>query len=78
MKVTVVDKIQKKYQYTLTEQISKNFDTEFKPQLTPKQMLSLGIFGGIYMRECTKEFPQDWFTKAKFATGNTQASKLNH
>ncbi|MBC7982111.1 hypothetical protein H7X65_03480 [Candidatus Parcubacteria bacterium] len=77
-KVTIHDRMQKKYQYELSEPVGKNFDIEFKPQLTPKQMLSLGIFGGIYMRDCTKEFPQDWFTKAKFATGNTQDPKLNY
>ena len=78
IKVTISDKMQKKYQYFLTEPVGKNFDPEFKPQLTPKQMLSLGIFGGIYMRDCAKEFPKDWFTKAKFATGNTQDPKLNY
>lgn len=30
------------------------------------------------MRDCTKEFPDDWFTHAKFATGKTQDSKLNY
>ncbi len=65
-KVTVSDKMQK-YTYFLTEPIGKNFDKEFKPALTPKQMLGLGVFGGVYMRDCTKEFPKDWFTKAKFA-----------
>ena len=66
-KIRVNDKMQKEYTYTLTEPMGKNFDPRFKPQLTPKQMLALGVFGGIYMRDCTKEFPEDWFTKAKFA-----------
>ena len=59
--------MQKGYTYKLTEPMGKHFDPRFKPQLTPKQMLALGVFGGIYMRDCTKEFPSDWFTKAKFA-----------
>jgi len=63
--VIVNDKMQKGYRYTLTEPIGKNFDPEFKPELTPNQMLALGVFGGRYMRDCKKEFPKDWFTKAK-------------
>ena len=78
IKITINDKMQKKYQYVLTESVGKNFDEQFKPQLTPKQMLALGIFGGIYMRDCTKEFPDDWFTHAKFATGKKQDPKLNY
>lgn len=58
--------MQKKYSYVLTEPVAKNFDPRFKPDLTPKQMLAMGVFGGVYMRDCTKEFPKDWFTKAKF------------
>jgi hypothetical protein len=46
--------------------MGKNFSPDFKPDLTPKQMLQLGVFGGRYMRDCGKEFPRDWFTKAKF------------
>ncbi|MBY0473194.1 hypothetical protein K2Q00_02830 [Patescibacteria group bacterium] len=64
--VRVHDKVQKVYVYTLTEPAGKNFDPRFKPELTPKQMLALGVFGGVYMRDCVKEFPKDWFTKAKF------------
>lgn len=66
IKVFVNDKMQKKYSYTLTEPVGRNFDPRFKPELTPKQMLILGVFGGVYMRDCTKEFPKDWFTRAKF------------
>lgn len=64
--ISVNDKMQKGYKYTLTEPTGKNFDPEFKPELTPKQMLELGVFGGRYMRDCQKEFPKAWFKKAKF------------
>jgi hypothetical protein len=57
--------MQKGYVYYLTEPAGKNFDPQFKPDLTPKQMLELGVFGGKYMTDCRKEFPQDWFKKAK-------------
>lgn len=75
-KVTVNDKMQKKYTYFLTEPIGKKFDKDFKPALSPKQMLALGVFGGVYMRDCTKEFPKEWFTKAKFAKDKRDA-KIN-
>jgi hypothetical protein len=65
-KIRVNDKMQKGYRYDLVEPTGKNFHPEFNPELTPKRMLSLGAFGGVYMRDCTKEFPKDWFIKAKF------------
>ncbi len=77
-KVTVNDKMQKGYVYYLTEAVGKNFDPEFKPNVSPKQMLAMGIFGGIYMRDCTKEFPKDWFIKARFAEGNKREKSLNY
>ncbi len=66
-KVIVNDLMQKNYTYFLTEPKGKNFDSEFKPELTPKQMLRLGVFGGKYMSDCTKEFPKDWFKGVKFS-----------
>ena len=66
-KITISDKMQKKYVYYLTEQTGRNFDPEFRPELTPKQMLALGVFGGHYMTDCKKEFPKSWFTRAKFS-----------
>lgn len=65
-RVRVHDKMQRGYSYERTAPMGKGFDPRFAPDLTPKQMLALGVFGGVYMRDCTKEFPKDWFTKAKF------------
>jgi len=64
-KVVVNDKMQKGYAYELSESMGMNFDPEFKPELTPKEMLQLGVFGGHYMTDCRKEFPDDWFESAK-------------
>lgn len=63
--VVVADKMQKKYKYVLTEPIGKNFDPEFQPELSPKQMLALGVFGGKYMTDCIDEFPKNWYQTAK-------------
>lgn len=65
--VTVNDKMQKNYHYTLTELSGKNFDLEFRPELTPQQMLEMGVFGGKYMTDCQDEFPESWFAKAKLS-----------
>jgi hypothetical protein len=64
-KIVVNDLMQKGYTYYLTEPVGKNFDSEFKPELTPQQMLELGVFGGKYMTDTKKEFPAEWFKKAK-------------
>jgi hypothetical protein len=63
--VTVNDKMQKGYRYELTAPVGRNFGPEFKPDLTPRQMLQLGIFCGKYMNDCTREFPRSWFKSAK-------------
>ncbi len=65
--VTVDDKFQKGYKYELSELVGRNFALDFKPELTPKEMLKLGVFGGKYMTDCKKEFPKTWFTHAKLS-----------
>jgi len=60
--------MQRGYKYVLTEPSGRNFDPEFSPELSPKQMLELGIFCGKYMNDCRKEFPASWFRRAKLST----------
>lgn len=75
--VKVNNKIQKGYSYVLTEPVAKNFDSEFKPDLSPKQMLKLGVFDGWYVDDSYhQEFPKDWFTNARLAK-NEPDPKLN-
>lgn len=65
--VRVNDKMQQAYSYQLVEPAGKNFSVEFKPQLSPKEMLKLGVFGGKYLTDCQQEFPHDWFVEAKLS-----------
>lgn len=64
-RVVVNDLLQKGYVYQLTEPMGRNFAPDFHPELTPKQMLRLGVFGGKYMTDCTAEFPKDWFERVR-------------
>jgi len=64
-RIAVNDLMQTGYVYTLAEPMGKNFHPDFQPELTPKEMLELGVFGGRYMTDCTKEFPPDWFENAR-------------
>ncbi len=66
-KIIIQDKMQTGYYYR-TEEQGINFDIEFKPELTPKEILELGVFGGKYMTDCKDEFPKEWFENAKLAT----------
>lgn len=65
-KIVVKDTMQS-YTYYLTEAIGENFDPEFQPELTPKEMLEMGVFGGKYMTDCQEEFPKEWFEQAKLS-----------
>lgn len=65
--ILVNDSMQKNYRYQCSAPVGKNFDAEFNPDLSPKQMLQLGVFGGKYMTDCRNEFPPSWFARAKLS-----------
>jgi len=77
MSVTVSDKMQSGYCYELSEPMGENFDPSFKPELTPKEMLALGVFGGKYMTDCRDEFPASWFEGAQLSPDKKDIS-LNY
>jgi hypothetical protein len=76
-KIKVNDKMQKGYTYVLSEPVGRNFHPEFKPDLTPKQMLQMGVFGGKYMTDCRSEFPESWYKNAKLCP-ERHDPKLNY
>ena len=59
--------MQKGYVYYLTEPAGRSFHPDFRPDLIPRQMLELGVFGGRYMTDCRAEFPNSWFARARLA-----------
>jgi len=66
--VVVNDRMQHGYRYELVRPMGRSFAPDFRPQLTPKQMLRLGVFGGKYMTDCRGEFPAEWFEGALLST----------
>lgn len=75
--IEVDDRMQRGYRYELTAPEGCEFDPAFKPELTPVEMLSLGVFGGCYMTDCTNEFPASWFANSLLSPGNP-AKTCNH
>lgn len=72
--VAVNDRMQQGYRYNLVAPVGRDFDPEFRPDLTPAEMLRLGVFGGKCMTDCKGEFPACWFKHAKLAAGRQDKS----
>ncbi len=51
------------YTYTLDAEPGQ-LPPEFRPDLTPGEMLMLGVFEGRYLNDCVAEFPAEWFVGA--------------
>ena len=64
--ITVNDFMQQGYVYNLTGRTGVR--PGFSPELTPEEMLELGVFGGKYMTDCRDEFPAGWFERAKLVS----------
>jgi hypothetical protein len=72
--VIVNDRMQRNYQYVLTAPEGKEFDPEFRPDLTPREMLELGVFCAKYMTDTRDEFPAEWFGRAKLSPARRDCS----
>ncbi len=73
-KITVNDKMQQGYFYVLSNPVGKGFHSDFRPDLTPQEMLVLGVFGGKYMTDCRQEFPEEWYKDAKLCPDRHEPS----
>ena len=65
IRVVVNDLMQQGYVLLSHGAGRRELPPDFRPQLTPKEMLELGVFGGRYMTDCRDEFPATWFRRAK-------------
>lgn len=75
--ICVDDRMQRGYRYELVARPGKDFAEGFEPQLSPSEMLHLGVFGGKYMTDCRDEFPASWFEGAKLSPGRANPA-CNH
>lgn len=75
------DTFQKNYRYTTTESAGKNFHADFKPDLTPKEMLKLGVFGGAYFVGVDGLIPSDlppsWFRGVELSEDREKHKESN-
>lgn len=75
--IVVNDRMQQDYRYFLSASTGGNFNPDFQPELTPRQMLELGVFCGKYLTDCQGEFPPSWFARAKLSPRHRNCS-LNY
>lgn len=64
------------YEYELEAPEGKGFNDEFTPDLSPQQMLELGVFGGVYFDGEYSEFPRSWFNNVN--SSNNYDKQLNY
>jgi hypothetical protein len=75
--IKVRDLMQDDYGYGLVAPPGADFDPRFPPELTPGEMLRLGVFGGKYMTDCGGEFPDEWYEGARLCH-EEHAAELNY
>ncbi|WP_340107312.1 hypothetical protein [Pikeienuella sp. HZG-20] len=65
--IVVNDRMQSGYRYELAAPAGERFAANFKPHLSPREMLEMGVFEGRYLTDCAGEFPAEWFQDAKLS-----------
>jgi hypothetical protein len=76
-RIVVNDRMQQGHTYDLTAPMGRDFHPDFRPELTPGEMLELGVFGGRYLTDCRGEYPADWFAHARLCPDRHDPA-LNH
>jgi hypothetical protein len=74
--IDVSDRMQNSYSYKIETLTGSGFPPDFKPHLTPKIMLEMGVFEGKYCNDCRPELPEDWFKNAKIS--NVSDPSINY
>jgi hypothetical protein len=79
--ITYSDNYQRNYRYRLVAPVGKRFDPSFHPELTPKEMLQIGVFGGAYFDGVDglipSDLPKSWFTGVKLSPDGKKHAELN-
>ncbi len=75
--ITVDDTMQRGYRYQLAAPVGAQFGAGFEPELSPAEMLELGVFGGKYLTDCRAEFPAEWFVDARLSPSKVDRA-CNH
>ena len=80
--VTHSDNYQRGYRYKLPEPVGKNFDPAFTPDLTPKELLKIGVFGGAYFIGVDglipDDLPKSWFAGVKLSHDQDKHKEYNY
>ena len=76
--ITVRDPWQEGYTYVLVEGTGRNFHPDFRPALSPKEMLALGVFGGAYFPDMPNEFPVSWFSGVRLSASGKPEKACNY
>lgn len=79
-KVIANNILQTNYVYYITEPAGRNFDPEFKPDLSPKEMLQLGVFGGHYFLDenSRSELPKSWWQGVALSHTGKKEKEYNY